>query len=91
MIYLKFVFLARSHNYGRQKNDNYDDDYDDNYYSYDNSAATTFSGFGGVSYNPEDNSDEDESEEDSDDSATDEESEEDEELGELTSGLGNLC
>jgi len=56
---------TRSTDYGRQSK--YDDDYDDDYYSYDNSAAMSFSGFGGVSYNP----DEDEEESDSDYSGSD--------------------
>lgn len=64
---------TRTHTYGRQKE--YDDDYDDDYYSYDNSAAMSFSGFGGVSYDPdEDDSDEDYSDSDYDDSEEDEES-----------------
>ena len=39
---------TRTTDYGRQSK--YDDDYDDDYYSYDNSAARSFSGFGGVAY-----------------------------------------
>jgi len=61
---------TRTTDYGRQSK--YDDDYDDDYYSYDNSAAMSFSGFGGVSYNPGD----DDEESDSDYSDSDESEEE---------------
>jgi len=63
---------TRTTDYGRQSK--YDDDYDDDYYSYDNSAAMSFSGFGGVSYTHDEEDDEDES--DSEYSDSDEESEE---------------
>merc|ERR1712072_1531986 len=66
---------TRTTDYGRQSK--YEDDYDDDYYSYDNSAAMRFSGFGGVSYTH----DEDDEEESSEYSDSDE-SEESEESGE---------
>ena len=96
------IIPARTHDYGRQKANEYDDDYGDDFYSYDNSAAMSFSGFGGVSYNPnEDDDDSEEDESDSDDeddteededSATDDEKDADssEQVGEITNGVGNL-
>jgi len=85
---------TRTHDYGRQRAADYDDDYGDDYYSYDNSAAMSFSGFGGVSYNP--NEDDDDSEDDDDESDSEDETEdedsasEDEDVGEITNGVGNL-
>lgn len=83
---------TRSHDYGRQRHNNYGDDYDDDYYSYDNSAALSFSGFGGVAFNPDDDNDDDD---DEDYSESEEESEEEstddgEEVDELTNGVGKL-
>jgi len=70
---------TRQHDYGRQK-DEYDDDYGDDYYSYDgNSAASGFSGFGGVSYTPASDSDDDDDDSDDDDESEEEESSEEEE------------
>lgn len=70
---------TRTTDYGRQSK--YDDDYDDDYYSYDNSAAMSFSGFGGVSYNPADDDEDDESESDYSDSDESEEESSAEESG----------
>lgn len=78
---------TRTTDYGRQNK--YDDDYDDDYYSYDNSAAMSFSGFGGVSYNPDEEDSEEESSSSSSSSSDDseEESGEDEEDNEEENGL----
>lgn len=91
------ILSARSHDYGRQAANDYGDDYDDDYYSYDNSAAMSFSGFGGVSYNPneDDDDDDDDSEDEDDESDTedeteDEESEKENDVGEITNGVDNL-
>ena len=87
-----FFLSARSHDYGRQRADKYDDDYDDDYYSYDNSAAMSFSGFGGVSYNPnDDDDDDDEDYSTEDESSSENESESDEQEGnELAEGIEKL-
>lgn len=83
------TFSARTHDYGRQRANDYEDDYGDDYYSYDNSAAMSFSGFGGVSYNP--NDDDDDSEDEDDESDTeDEDSASENDVGEVTNGVGNL-
>jgi len=78
---------TRTHDFGRQKD--YDDDYDDDYYSYDNSAAMSFSGFGGVSYNPhaaDDDSDDDYSDSDYEDSDEDDDDDEDDDSGAASAG-----
>ncbi|XP_066922689.1 zinc finger protein 330-like [Clytia hemisphaerica] len=80
---------TRQHDYGRQRADKYDDDYGDDYYSYDNSAAMSFSGFGGVSYNPDDGDDDDEDYSTEDESSLENESESDEE-NELEQAMGKL-
>jgi len=58
---------TRTTDYGRQSKYNDEDEYDDDYYSYDNSATKSFGGFGGVSYNPNEDESEDESNDDDDD------------------------
>jgi len=92
--------IARNHEYGRQRNDRYNDDYNDDYYSYDNSAAMSFSGFGGVSYNPgDDESDsesdysesESESGEESDEEELSEKKSDDNEEAEITNGIESLA
>lgn len=63
-----FFFLARTHDFGRQK-DYEEDDYEDNYYSYDShSAASDFTGYSGVTtYESESESESDSSEEEESD------------------------
>jgi len=75
---------TRTTDYGRQSKYD-DDDYDDDYYSYDNSAARSFSGFGGVAYTH----DEDDEEESSEYSDTEESEESEESQDEEEEGINN--
>ena len=65
-----FYYKARTHEFGRSKDQ--DEDYNDDYYSYDSySAATSFTGYSGVAYD-EDDEETDESEEEREDDDTNE-------------------
>lgn len=65
-----FCFKARTHEFGRRKDE--DGDYDDDYYSYDSySAAAGFTGYSGVAYDEDDEETEESEEEKGDDSEGD--------------------
>lgn len=86
---------TRTTDFGRTQKNHRDDDYDDDFYSYGgNSASSGFTGFGGVSINPEDcERRETSSDEDYSDSESEEESSDEEESGEGSEdedGIGKL-
>ena len=65
-----FCFKARTHEFGRRKDE--DGDYGDDYYSYDSySAAAGFTGYSGVAYDEDDEETEESEEEKGDDSEGD--------------------
>ncbi|XP_065655620.1 zinc finger protein 330 homolog isoform X3 [Hydra vulgaris] len=70
---------TRTTDYGRHKyNEEDEEPYEDDYYSYDSrSAASNFSGFGGVSYNKNEDESNDDSEEGSNDDDDDDEDDDD--------------